>query len=96
MRYVTLSAVCASLVLLLGACSNGKATPAECAQFSAHFEALMTGGVSAAEAGKISQLAKDMGRDLEARCLAEGTSAEVRCALAAESMEALQRCSDAK
>ncbi|MBZ5714598.1 hypothetical protein [Nannocystis pusilla] len=96
MRHATLPAVCASLVLLFGACSNGKATEAECTRFAAHFEALMTGGVNAAEVGKTTQLAKDMAKDLQARCLSEGTSAEVRCALAAESMEALQRCGDAK
>ncbi|PCC72566.1 small lipoprotein, LB_250 family [Nannocystis exedens] len=95
MRHVTLSA-CASLVLLLGACSNGKATEAECAQFAAHFERLMAGGASPAEVDKTTRLAKDMAKDLQATCLSEGTAAEVRCALAADSMEALQRCGDAK
>lgn len=96
MRHAHLPVACAALVLLFGACSNGKATEAECAQFSAHFEALMSGGGGAAEAGKTAQLAKDMAAELKTRCLAEGTSAEVRCALAADSMEALQRCSDVK
>jgi hypothetical protein len=79
----------------LSACSNGKATEAECAQFAAHFEKLMTGS-DGNEAGKTAQLARDMGRELETRCRAEGTSAEVRCALAAGSMEALQGCSASK
>lgn len=95
MRHVILPA-CAAFVLLFGACSNGKATETECAEFAAHFEKLMSGGAGAAEADKTTQLAKDMAKDLQARCLSEGTSAEVRCALAAESMEALQRCGDPK
>lgn len=96
MRHAPLPVVCASLLLLLGACSDGKATEAECAQFSAHFEALMAGGHGSPEAGKTAQLARDMAKDLHDRCLVEGTSAEVRCALAADSMAALQRCSDPK
>ncbi|MDC0717166.1 hypothetical protein [Nannocystis bainbridge] len=91
MRHVILPA-CASLVLLFGACSNGKATEAECAEFAAHFEALMAGGPTSVEVAKTTQLAKNMAQELHARCLSEGTAAEVRCALAAESMEALQRC----
>lgn len=96
MRHAILTAACASLVLFLGACTSGKASEAECAQFAAHFEALMTGSASGAEAGKTAQLAKDMARELQDRCRDEGTSAEVRCALAADSMEALQRCGDSK
>ncbi|HEY8376113.1 MAG TPA: hypothetical protein VIK91_06475 [Nannocystis sp.] len=96
MRHAILPAVCATLALLFGACSSGKATEAECAQFAAHFEKLMTGSVSAAEAGKTAQLARDMARELEKKCREEGTSAEVRCALAAETMEAWQACADDK
>jgi small lipoprotein (TIGR04454 family) len=96
MRHAPITVVCASLLLLLGACSDGKATEAECGQFSAHFESLMAGGRGSPEAGKTAKLAKDMARELHDRCLSEGTSAEVRCALAAESMPALQSCSDPK
>lgn len=96
MRPAILPAVCASLALLLGACSNGKATEAECTQFAAHFEKLMTGSVGAAEAGKTAQLARDMARTLEDQCRTQGTSSEVRCALAAETMEAWQACADSK
>ena len=94
MRHAPFPVVCASLLLFLGACSSGKATEAECAEFSAHFEALMAGEGGSPEAGKTAQLARNMAKDLGDRCLAEGTSAEVRCALAAESMAALQRCSE--
>lgn len=96
MRHVLLPAVCATLVLSLGACSSGKATEAECARFAAHFEELMAGGANSAEAGKTARLARDMARELENRCRAEGTASEVKCALAAASMEALQACSETK
>lgn len=87
-------AVIALTASLLGACTSGKATEAECQQFSDHFVALMSRGSNSAEADRTAQLAREMGKELRDKCLAEGTSAEVRCALAADSMEALQRCGD--
>ena len=87
-------AVFALIAPLLGACTSGKATEAECQQFSDHFVALMGRSSNAAESDRTTQLAKDMAKDLFDKCAAEGTSAQVRCALAADSMEALQRCGD--
>ncbi len=80
--------------LAVGACSSGKATEAECQQFSDHFVTLMGKTSNAAESNRTAQLAKDMAKDLKDKCLAEGTTSQVQCALAAPTMEALQRCGD--
>lgn len=80
--------------LAVGACSSGKATEAECQQFADHFVALMSKGSNAAESDHTTQVAKEMARDFQDLCLSEGTSAQVQCALAATTMEALQGCRD--
>ncbi len=87
-------AVFALIAPLLGACSSGKATEAECQQFSDHFVALMSRASNAAESDRTAQLAKDMAKELFGKCVAEGTATQVRCALAADSIEALRRCGD--
>ena len=82
--------------LSVGACTSGKATEAECNQVRDHFVALMTQGVPPAEADKTAQLARDMSKELHARCLAEGTSQQIACATAASDMETLRACGDGK
>jgi small lipoprotein (TIGR04454 family) len=82
--------------LSVGACTSGKATEAECNQFREHFIALMTQGVPPAEADKTAELARNMSKELHANCLAEGTSAQIACAAAANDMEEWRRCGDTR
>ncbi len=71
---------------------TGKATPAECAAFADHFARLMTVGQEG-EAARISaEVGAQMKPDLIANCTRQGTRAEIACALAAQSMEALEKC----
>lgn len=93
MRHALFHAVCAAAALLC-ACTSGKATEAECKQLSAHFVEVMSRDGSAAEAAKTKKLAENMASGIYDQCVAEGTSAEIACALQATTMEGLQRCAD--
>lgn len=68
----------------------------DCKRFADHFAALMTLGQEGPAAEITRQVADGMKGDLIKECVDKGTPAEIACALAAESMAALEKCGSKK
>ena len=95
MPRITLAASsCCALVT--GLCLSLACTPrpsdSECAQMAAHVVQL----ARAAHEGRASDIAGEVASEhaesLRQRCIEEGTSREVACVIAAESLETVQNC----
>ena len=68
----------------------------DCKKFSAHFTSLMVRGQEGPAAEITKQVADGMKGDLIKECVEKGTAAEIACALAADSMEVLEKCGGSK
>lgn len=68
----------------------------DCKKFSDHFASLMVRGQEGPAAEITKQVADGMKGDLIKECVEKGTAAEIACALAADSMEAVEKCGSRK
>jgi len=75
--------------------SGGKPSEDDCSRFARHFADLMTKGQEGPAAEITRQVADGMKGDLVKECVEKGTASEIACALAADSMEELEKCGGA-
>ncbi len=71
---------------------SNKPSESDCKKFADHFSNLMTKDQEGPAADITRQVADGMKPDLIKECVEKGTGAEIKCALAANTMEALERC----
>ncbi len=90
--YATFIAASFTVSLVIGAC-GGKASAEDCKKFADHFGVLMTNGQEGQAAEITRQVADGMKEELIKDCNERGTKADIDCALAAKTMEDLEKCS---
>ena len=79
----------------LGAC-GGKPSEADCTKFADRVVELASKTLEPAAAEVAKGMLNDTKPEMIKECIERGTKAEIDCALAAESMEALDKCSGDK